>query len=75
LYCQYIYRLTYVLSGFPVDVEISDEERSVGVDSKLIGLRKLTNQRTRVGQEQLLQTFGFSRQISEDREAFFILGY
>jgi hypothetical protein len=61
VYCQNIYHLTFALSRLPVDVEISDEERLVGVHSKLIGLREFTNQRTRVGQEQLLQTFSFPR--------------
>jgi hypothetical protein len=50
VYCQdIIYHLTFALSGFPVDVEISDEERSVGVDSKLIGLREFTDQRMGIG--------------------------
>ena len=47
----------------------------MGIDSKLIGLRKFTNQWTRIGQEQLLKTFSFHGQISDDREAFLIPGY
>ena len=43
--------LTLALSGLPVDIKISNQERSVGVDSKLIGLCELTNQWTRVRQE------------------------
>ena len=67
--------LTFALPWLPVDVKISNEERSVSVDSKLIGLCELSYQRTGVGEEQLLQTFSFPWKVSKDREPFLILGH